>query len=256
MRLGIIGCGAIGTELFTFAAREPAVESIILYDVAGDRAQALAKKSKKAKVADSGEGLIAAADFVAEAASQEAARQWILNAVEAGRSVLVMSMGALADDAFRSRVVDVARRRGVKVYLPSGAIAGVDALKAGAQAGIKSVTLVTTKPPASLGLDVDKWTIVFDGPAREAVKRFPQNVNVAAVLSIAGLGFDETRVQVVADPMATRNQHKIIIEGDFGRLKLELENLPSPTNPKTSYLASLSAIATLKRVLEPVQLGA
>ena len=139
---------------------------------------------------------------------------------------------------------------------PSGAICGVDGLKAGALAGIKSVTLVTTKPPKSLGLKVEKWTIVFDGTAREAVKRFPQNVNVAACLSIAGIGFDETRVQVVADPLATRNQHKIIMEGAFGRIRVEVENLPSPTNPKTSHLASLSAIATLKRALDPVQVGA
>lgn len=256
MRLGILGCGAIGTELFAFAAKEREIQAILLYDLLPQRAVALARRSRKARAVTDGAELLLGSDFFIEAASQDAARDWLPKVVAAGLPVLTMSLGALADDGFRRRLVASAKRRGVKIYLPSGAVCGVDGLKAGALAGLKSVTLVTTKPPATLGLKVDKWTIVFDGPAREAVKRFPQNVNVAAVLSIAGLGFDKTRVQVVADPLATRNQHKIIVEGAFGRLRVELENLPSPKNPKTSYLASLSAIATLQRLLEPVQLGA
>lgn len=256
MRLGLLGCGAIGTEIVRFAATEPEIASIVLYDVVADHAKAAAKLAKKATVAKTGDEAIAACDFFVEAASQAAAREWLPKAVAAGRPFLTMSLGALSDDAFRAKLITEAKKHGVKIYLPSGAVCGVDGLKAGALAGLKSVTLVTTKPPEALGLTTDKWTIVFDGTAREAVKKFPQNVNVAAVLSIAGLGFDATRVQVVADPMATRNQHKIIVEGAFGRFKVEVENLPSPTNPKTSHLASLSAIATLKRILEPVQLGA
>lgn len=255
MRLGVLGCGSIGTEVVKFAATHPAVESIHVFDVDTSRAQACSR-FPKTEAATSGKDLLDACDFFVEAASQDAAREYLPLAIQRGHHCLVMSLGCLADDAFRESVFAQARANGVQLYLPSGAIAGIDGLKAGSLANIKSVTLVTTKPPRALGLEVDKWTVVFDGSARDAVARFPQNVNVAAALSLAGLGFDATRVQVVADPLATRNHHKIIIEGDFGRLRTEVENLPSPQNPKTSYLASLSAIATLKRVLDPVQLGA
>jgi aspartate dehydrogenase len=255
MRLGLVGCGAIGSEIVAFAAQEPGIKAVLMWDVDQARAQALAQRTSKARLTAPQE-LLGECDFFVEAASQDAAREWLPRAVDAGRSLLTMSLGALADDAFRSRLVERARATGARIYLPSGAVCGVDGLKAGALAGLKSVTLVTTKPPEALGILTDQWTVVFDGTAREAVHRFPQNVNVAAVLAIAGLGFDATRVQVVADPLATRNQHKIIIEGAFGRLRVEVENLPSPTNPKTSHLASLSAIATLKRLLDPVQLGA
>lgn len=256
MRLGILGCGAIGADIVRFADGEKEIREVILHDVLPEREKALSQASTKARVARDEADLLGSIDFFVEAASQEAAKMWLPRALEAGRPVLTMSLGALSDDKFLQSLITVARKKAIKIYLPSGAVCGVDGLKAGALAGLKSVTLVTTKPPAALGLKVDKWTIVFEGTAREAVKKFPQNINVAAVLAIAGLGFDKTHVQVVADPLATRNQHKVIIEGAFGRIRTEVENLPSPSNPKTSYLASLSAIATLKRILEPVQLGA
>jgi aspartate dehydrogenase len=256
VRLGILGCGAIGTELAGFAAKQTEVQSVLLFDQDAARSGALAKKIPKARVPSSGEALIKECDFLAECASQEAAKLYLPLAVDAGKSVMCLSMGVLADDKFRARLFDAARAKGVKIYLPSGAIAGVDGLKAGALAQVKTVTLVTTKPPANLGVKADKWTLLFDGTAREAVKKFPQNVNVAACLSLAGIGFDQTRVQVVADPLATRNMHKVIFEGDFGRIRIEVENLPSPANPKTSYMASLSAMATLRRILDPIQISA
>lgn len=256
MRVGIVGCGAIGNDLAKFASNQSEIASILLFDQDPARAERLAKTLQKTKVARSGDALIKESDLVIECASQDAAKLFLPLAVNAGRSVMCLSMGVFADDKFRHALVESARKNKVKIYLPSGAIAAVDALKAGALGRISSVTLVTTKPPAALGVTADKWTIVFDGNAREAVKKFPLNVNVAACLSLAGVGFDQTRVQVVADPLATRNQHKVIIEGDFGRIRTEVENLPSPANPKTSYLAILSAMATLRRILDPVQLSA
>ena len=256
MRVGIVGCGAIGSDLARFAAKQPEIASILLFDQASDRAAALSRDVPRSKPAQSGEALIKDSDLVIECASQDAARLYLPLAVNAGRSVMCLSMGVFADDKFRNSLTEVARKNNTKIYLPSGAIASIDALKAGALSRITSVTLVTTKPPAALGVKTDKWTVLFDGTAREAVKKFPQNVNVAACLSLAGVGFDQTRVQVVADPLATRNQHKVIIEGDFGRIRTEVENLPSPANPKTSYLAILSAMATLRRILDPIQLSA
>ena len=116
--------------------------------------------------------------------------------------------------------------------------------------------LVTTKPPASLNKEVNKRTVVYNGNAREAVKKFPRNINVAANLSLAGVGLDKTRVEIVADPVATRISHKILAHGKFGRLRAEVENMPNPRNPGSSYMASLSAIATLKRIIDPIQIGA
>ena len=168
---------------------------------------------------------------------------------------MLLTIGALADDDLRDELTGLARAHGGKIHLPSGAVMGIDGLAAASEASVHSVTLVTTKPPQGLDKPVDKWTLLFNGPARDAVERFPKNVNVAAALSLAGLGFDNTWVQVAVDPLATRNSHKVIIEGDFGRARIEVENLPSPTNPRTSYLASLSAIATLRRLVAPIQLG-
>jgi aspartate dehydrogenase len=256
LRLGILGCGSIGSSVALFADQETEISAITLHDQDAARATALAKRLKNASIAPDVAALVKASDLVVEAASQEAVRRHLKAVLAAGKSAMILSMGALADDALRNDLLSTARATGAKVWLPSGAIAAIDGLKAGAMAKIKSVTLVTTKPPKGLGVDVDKWTVLFEGTAREAVKRYPQNVNVAAALSIAGIGFDETRVQVVADPLATRNSHKIIIEGDFGRLRCEVENLPSPDNPKTSWLASLSAMATLRRILNPLQMGA
>lgn len=256
MRVGIVGCGAIGSDLARFAAAQTEIASVLLFDQVSERAESLARGLSKTKVARSGDALVRDSDLVIECASQEAARVFLPLAINAGRSVMSLSMGVFADDKFRVSLVESARKNHAKIYLPSGAIAAVDALKAAALSRITSVTLVTTKPPAALGVKAEKWTLLFDGPAREAVRKFPQNVNVAACLALAGVGFDLTRVQVVADPLATRNQHKVIIEGDFGRIRTEVENLPSPANPKTSYLAILSAMATLRRILDPVQLSA
>ena len=121
---------------------------------------------------------------------------------------------------------------------------------------IDEITLVTTKSPESLGKKLDKRTVVFEGNAIEAVKKFPMNINVAGSLSLAGMGFDKTKVEIVADPVVTRISHKILAHGRFGRLRAEVENMPNPNNPKSSYMASLSAIATLKKIINPIQIGA
>lgn len=232
------------------------VEGLVVYDVRPEAARRVASEVPSAHVAGSMAEVVESADVVVEAATVEAARTIVPAALGAGRDVLMMSIGALVDEAFFMEMRALAAQNGAKLYLPSGAMAGIDGLKAGTIGGLKSVTLVTTKPPASLGMSVDKWTVVFSGSAREAIERFPKNVNVAVCLSLAGLGADETWVQVVADPLATHNEHKLIVEGAFGRMRLELMNLPHPENAKTSYLASLSAIATLKRIVDPVQIGA
>jgi aspartate dehydrogenase len=166
-----------------------------------------------------------------------------------------MSVGGLLDNM---ELYDEARRSGVRVQLPSGALCGLDGIRAAMEGGLHSVTLTTRKPPAGLagapylverGIDIshlDEPLVVFDGNAREAVRAFPANVNVAASLSLAGIGPDETRVRIIADPDISLNIHEVVAEGAFGRLTAVTENLPSPRNVKSSYLASLSATAELR----------
>jgi aspartate dehydrogenase len=166
-----------------------------------------------------------------------------------------MSTGSLFDDSFRKKLETIARKHHCKIYLPSGAVCGIDGVLAASIEKLDSVTLVTTKSPVSLGRSVEDRTIIFKGTAREAVKEFPRNINVAACLSLAGVGFDETKVEIVADPVETRINHKILAHGRFGRLRAEVENMPNPNNPQSSYMASLSAIAILRRILDPIQIA-
>jgi len=254
VKVGIIGCGAIGSEVARAASAMDGIDEVVLFDIDPD-AVAVLRHLPHTRIAADAAHLIAAVDLVIECANKGVVQTDVLTALRAGKSAMLLTVGAMADDPLREAVVGAARANKAKVYLPSGAVMGIDGLRAAGESTVKSVTLVTTKPPAGLEKEVDKWTLLFSGPAREAVKRFPKNVNVAATLSLAALGFDETWVQVAVDPLATRNSHKVIIEGDFGRARIEVENLPSPSNPKSSYLASLSAIAMLRRIVSPIEIG-
>jgi aspartate dehydrogenase len=255
MRVGIVGTGAIGSEVARAASAMDGVAEVVLFDIDPDATVQL-RGLPRVRVAPSAAALVDAVDLVVECANKGVVQTTVRDALARGKKAMLLTIGAMADDALREDLVGLARAHGGKVYLPSGAVMGVDGVKAAAEADLKSVTLVTTKPPAGIQKGTDRWTMLFSGPARDAIARFPKNVNVAATLSLAGLGFDQTHVQVAIDPLATRNSHKVIIEGSFGRARIEVENLPSPSNPATSYLASLSAIALLRRIVSPVEIGA
>lgn len=255
MKLGIIGCGAIGSDVAKAADAMKEIEKIFLFDIDKKAEIMLNHVVKKSEVA-SVDSLIQNADVIFEAASQQAVRDYAEKVLNAGKDIIIMSIGSLIDDDFRKTLEEKAREHHCKIYLPSGAVCGIDGVLSASVDLIDKVTLVTTKPPQAFGRKYEKRTVVFKGSAREAVKLFPKNINVAANLSIAGIGFDETTVEIVADPVATRNSHKILAHGKFGRLRAEVENMPNPNNPKSSYMASLSAIATLKRIINPIQIGA
>lgn len=255
MNLGIIGCGAIGTDIAHAAERMNEIEKVYLFDIDKKAETRLRKTITKAvtmKVKD----FLSDVDVVFEAASQQAVDDYAEDILCAGKDLVIMSVGSLFNDKIRKNLETIARQKRCKIYLPSGAVCGIDGILSASSDTIDEVTLVTTKPPASLEKKIDKRTIVFQGNARSAVKQFPQNINVAASLSLAGIGFDRTKVEIVADPVATRINHKILAHGKFGRLRAEVENMPNPNNPKSSYMASLSAIATLKRIVNPIQIGA
>jgi aspartate dehydrogenase len=205
-------------------------------------------------------------DLVIEAASQAAVKRYGRKILQRGRDLMVLSVGALADDAFLAELTGLAGGASRQLLIPSGAIGGLDALQAAAMDEISEVILTTTKPPHTIfrfgdeaGLpDLTSMTgpvCLFEGPASEAVARFPRNVNVAAALSIAALGFEKTTVRLIADPAARHNTHRVQAKGRFGELDVALRLNPSPTNPQTSYLAALSAIHLLRKLTEPLRLG-
>ena len=255
MKLGIIGCGAIGSDVAKAADSMKEIEKIYIFDIdkkSEERLDNVTKKSERKNVKD----FLNKVDVIFEAASQEAVKEYATDILKAGKDIVIMSVGILFDDKFRNNLEKIAKEKKCKIYLPSGAVCGIDGILSASVDTIDEVTLVTTKPPQSLKKEFNKRTIVYKGNAREAVKKFPRNINVAANLSLAGVGLDKTKVEIVADPVATRISHKILAHGKFGRLRAEVENMPNPRNPGSSYMASLSAIATLKRIINPFQIGA
>jgi aspartate dehydrogenase len=207
------------------------------------------------------------APLIVEAAGGDAVRAYAATWLAGGADVMILSAGALIDRPFREELLAIARAHRRRILVPSGAIAGVDGVRAGAIGGLHTLTLRTTKPPRGLagaphitahGIDLDALTeptVVFSGTVAEAVAGFPSNVNVAAVLSLAGRGAP-VRVEVVADPGGTANVQEIEATGAFGTFRVRLDNKPSPANPKTSMLAPLSALAMLRRFSEPLWVGA
>jgi len=255
MKLGIIGCGAIGTDVGKAADKMKEIEKIFLFDIKINASRKLCNSLKKAEIKPV-EEFLSDVDIVFEAASQKAVEEYAELIISSGKDLVIMSVGSLLDSKFKNKIEKIALEKKSKIHLPSGAVCGIDGILSASVDSIDEVTLVTTKPPASLGKEINIRTVLYDGNAREAVKNFPMNLNVAASLSLAGIGFDKTRVRIVTDPVATRINHKILAHGKFGRLRAEVENMPNPNNPKSSYMASLSAIATLKRIISPFQIGA
>jgi aspartate dehydrogenase len=189
------------------------------------------------------------------------------NALGIGKDMLIMSVGALSDDELLNRLEEVAREMKAKIYLPSDAICRLDGVKGASVEGIDAALITSTKHPRGLEgaqylvenqIDLSNLTeprVIFQGTARDAIGGFPKNVNVAVALSLAGIGVDRTTVKIIADPGATKTQHEIWVEGDFGELTSKVRNRVHPSNPKTSYLATLAAIRTLSKLSEPIQLG-
>jgi aspartate dehydrogenase len=210
------------------------------------------------------DALLERASLVVEAATQAALREAGPRILEAGRDLMVLSVGALVDTL--ADWAALADTRGCRLLVPSGAIAGLDGIKGAREGRIDRVTMETRKPPRGLAgapwieqqrVDLDRITtetLVFEGPAAEAVRAFPANVNVVAAVALAGVGPERTRIRVFASPAQTRNQHRVVVEGEFGRLTIEIENVPS-ANPRTGVLSYLSAIAMLRELGAAVRVG-
>jgi aspartate dehydrogenase len=199
--------------------------------------------------------LAAMPDLVVECAGHGAVKDHGPAILAAGHDLVVVSTGSLADAALFNDLTAAAAKGRAKIKLPAGALPGVDALAAGKLAGLTRVELTSSKPPlAWTGTPAEKNhdlkaikvpTPIFAGTARDAALAYPKNANVAATAALAGLGFEATRVTLVADPGVTQNVHRLEADGAFGSLRLEIQANPSPDNPKTSHMAALSIMRLL-----------
>ncbi|MFD2368676.1 aspartate dehydrogenase [Brevibacillus sp. GCM10020057] len=260
MKIGLIGGGTVATFLAKSINRDHklpgnSVEAVLLRkpDVAGEWECAYGVRA----FTDVEAFLAAGIDIVVEAATVEAVRDYAELVISRGKDLVVISVGALVDQELYDRLSGLCRKLGTRIHLPSGAIGGLDVIQSAVILGqLDEVSLTTRKPPVSLlGRQVDAEEIVFTGTATEAISQFPKNINVAIVLSLAGLGCSQTRVTIVADPKATKNIHCIEAVGSFGKMSIRLENDPMPDNPKTSYLAALSVLSTLKKQTARISIG-
>jgi aspartate dehydrogenase len=262
--IGIVGCGAIGRALLDAVERGKLSVRIagVTSRTAATAREFLSTVRNPPPYLALNE-LIAAADLIVEAAGGAVVAPLAAQVFAAGKDLMVISVGALID---HPDVIEESRRSGCRLYIPSGAIAGLDGIKSACVGAITHVTMTTRKPPIGLqgaphivenrisleGLKDE--TEVFSGTAREACKGFPANVNVSAAVSLAGIGPDKTRIRILAVPGLERNCHDIEVEGEFGRLHVHIENVPSE-NPKTGRLTSLSIIRSLQDVVDPVRVG-
>ncbi len=267
-RLGIIGCGSIGSEIAgAIDAGDIDVELFACSDLKKDSYYTMMKKLSKMdppEFMEDKEELVKKCDLVVECASKKAVKNIFELIIKHKKEVLFLSVGGVLENM---GLFEEAKKKKINVYIPSGAVIGLDGLEAAKYKGLKKVTLITRKPPKGfkgvkylMDRDIDvssikTQTTVFKGNALTAVREFPANVNVAATLSLAGVGPENTNVKIVIDPFIRVNIHEIIVEGDFGRFKVVTENMPSPNNPKTSYLTALSTIVMLKGIVEPIHIG-
>jgi aspartate dehydrogenase len=268
--VGLIGCGTIGSELALAIDRGKVKKAalLLIYDKVESVAIELKSKLENSNTKTFSNfsqfvssPAFAKADIIVEAASQDAVKKFAKTIIQSGKDLIIMSIGALTESDLLYELLDIASKKEVHIYVPSGAIAGIDAIRS-VKHLLKSVTISTTKSPKALAgapffektrinpESITKKRLIYEGTARDAVKKFPSNVNVAAALGLAGVGMDATKVKIIADPAISVNQHEITAKGKFGEIKIVLRNNPSPSNPKTSYLAVLSAVECIRSICD------
>ncbi|MCL6547355.1 MAG: aspartate dehydrogenase [Alicyclobacillus sp.] len=261
MKVGIIGYGAIGRDVAA-RLRRGSVPGAELGSVLVRRTPS--SEDPPELTNDAERFLNSGVQLVVEAAGQEALRSYGLQVVERGISLAVISVGALTDDAFADELRRRAETSGARVYFPSCAIAGLDRIAAAREGNLNSVRLVTRKPVrawygtiAEQRFDLASLTepvVLYTGTAREAARLFPESVNVSAALALAGVGMDETKVEVWIDPTLTSNVHQVHVEGDFGRFSFEVMNRPSE-NPKTGVIVAMSVVKLVRNLVGPFVVG-
>ena len=257
MRLVLVGWGAIGAEVVRHLADRNAPVEVIAVAVR-DTTRSLPYPL----ITDPRELAALKPDLVVEAAGRAAVMPWGEAALTAGADYAPASTSAFAEDGNLDRLLALARAHNRQILIPPGALGGIDALSAAARMPLDSVTHEVTKPAlAWKGTEAETLCDLaslsgaqcfFEGSAREAARRFPQNANVALITALAGLGTDATTLRLIADPVATANRHRVVAMGDFGRMEITLDNLPLAHNPKSSALTALSLVRLIENRANPL----
>ena len=258
-RIALVGCGAIGTSVLELLRGDPALKVVAIVVPA----EGIAAAQKAAPDAQVGSAVPAdGIDLVVETAGHAAIEEHVLPALARGTPCVVASVGALSATGFAEKLEAAAIAGRTQVQLIPAAIGGIDALAAARIGGLSSVRYTGRKPPqawkgtpAEQGRNLDTLaheTIIFEGSAREAALLYPKNANVAATVSLAGLGLDQTLVRLIADPATTENVHTVEAEGAFGSFTLTMRNKPLAANPKTSALTVYSAVRALRNRVAPL----
>lgn len=263
-KVAIIGFGSIGKEIIAAARRQeiPNAKIIALFDKESKVFNSVDFDTSELQLFSSFDDfydskIYSNTDIIIECASKEAVREYGKKIIESKKDLIVLSVGAFYDDKFLSELKDLSNLNNTRILIPTGAIAGLDSIRS-VKKYLDSISITTTKNPRSyegapyfkisrikLG-EISKETVLFEGNALEAIELFPANVNVAVSIALAGIGLEKTKVKVVADPMISVNKHEIVGKGNFGQMEINVQNIPNPSNPRTSYLASLSAIECLR----------
>lgn len=248
-RVGLIGLGAIGMTVARMARDAHGSEIAVVGALVRDRARQRSGPVPPL-VATVDELIALRPDVVVDAAGHESLRAHGAEVLRAGIDLITVSAGALADPITCDLLLRAAADGKARIRIPSGAIGALDAIAAAAVGGLDRVTHTTRKPARALLPPEDAARLVFPkelyrGPARVGVIRFPESVNVAAAVSLAGIGFDRTELVVIADPNLERNRHEVVAEGGFGMLRFEIENVPSDENPRTGRIVAMSVVRAL-----------
>ena len=256
IRVGLIGLGAIGIGIARLAGRSDLVTILgaLVRDVSLDRGPHAPRV-----VRSLAELLALQPEVIVEGAGHAALREYGPTILRAGCDLVALSAGALADPDLLAQLELAALEGSSRLRVASGAIAGLDAISSAAVGGLASVRHTLSKPARTLlgaaGDDLQEARVLYEGPAREGVRRFPESANVVAAVSLAGIGLDRTELRVVADPTLDRNRHVVEAEGAFGDLRIEVRNVPSDENPRTGRLTAMSAYRVLLARRERVSIG-
>ncbi|MCM3089790.1 MULTISPECIES: aspartate dehydrogenase [unclassified Cytobacillus] len=266
LKAGIIGFGTLGktiAELIeTGHAGNVMLKSVL---VRSNKHADHADKQSLALTSDEDDFFNGDLDIIIEAAGHEALHLYGEKVLANGSHLVVLSVGALGDACFYEKLQDVAMQQNRQIFIPSAAIAGLDRIAAGALGEIEDITLITRKHPRSWKgtiaeekVDLHMLTepfCIYEGNARESSRLFPQSVNVSAALSLAGIGFENTKVKVYADPTIRTNTHTIKAKGYFGEVEISVSNVPYEENPKSSPIVAMSVAKVLKNLTSPFVIG-
>ena len=261
VKLAVVGFGAIGQEAARMLRGDAGLQltQIVVKPNAVDETRRMAAEVAPGAsvLTELDVSLPLRPDLLAECAGHSAVMSHVIMALQAGIPCVVASLGALHKADSYARLEAAAECGGTRVQLISGAVGGMDALAAACTGGVDRVVYIGRKPPRSwYGTPAEQVCalseltapcVIFAGSAREAARKFPKNANVAATVALAGLGLERTQVELIADPGIERNVHRMEVTGSFGRLEIQLENLPLLSNPKTSALAVYSLVSAVRK---------